>query len=370
MRQSKKDDKGHNTRNDKNQATKPRKRVIRPRLGIDGKTESIVTVMDHAPVHPMFLKAPLFTSIKLGSEAVGTHVESYYTTPQYRVDCRFEGPQALSIRDQSVLLALCQLGARADQRTWLEKDHPDWPQVSALLCASGQGANLAVISLEVSAAQIAKTIGLNGSGTNSRSIEASLRRLSSVVMHRTITVREEKLNGDFTGRTQILGYAHLDGKKGLVVLCPELSHRCRDCTGVTWVNMAETRALRSPPAKRLHAFLSAWASTSEMKCIGLDKLPVHIYGRADCEPGARKSRRVAVSSAIAEVAALPGWWCEVIERTQQLKVRKPIFAGTRTIAAVEPSNAAIALLVSAIDHPGSSREPSNDVAFQGFANGL
>jgi hypothetical protein len=370
MRQSKKEDKGHKAINDKNQTSKPRKRVIRPRMGIDGKTESIVAVMDHAPVHPMFLKAPLFTSIKQGTENVGTHVESYYTTPQYRVDCRFEGPQALCIRDQSVLLALCQLGARADQRTLLERDHPDWPHISASLHASGQRASSAVVALKISAAQIAKTIGLNDSGTNSRSVEASLRRLSSVTMHRTVTGRVEKLIGDFTGQSKVIGYTPMPANKGLVVLCAELSDRCTDCTGVTWVNMAETRVLRSPPAKRLHAFLSAWASTSEMKCIGLDKLPAHIYGRADCEPGARKSRRIAVRAAISEVAALPGWWCEVIERTRQLKVRKPIFAGTRTIAAVEPSNAAIALPFSAICHPGFSREPSNDVAFQGFANGL
>lgn len=351
MRQSKKEDKGHKASNDKSQAAKPRKRVIRPRMGIHGKTEPIVAVMDHAPVHPMFLKAPLFTSIKLGTEDLGTHVESYYTTPQYRVDCRFEGPQALCIRDQSVLLALCQLGARAEQRTWLEREHPDWSQVSALLCASGQRASSAVVALTISAAQIAKIIGLNDSGTNSRSIEASLRRLSSVMMHRTVTGREEKLIGDFTGQTKVIGYTHMAGSKGLVVLCAELSQRCIDCTGVTWVNMAETRALRSPPAKRLHAFLSAWASTSEMKCVGLDKLPAHIYGRADCEAGARKSRRVAVRAAIAEVAALPGWWCEVLERTQQLKVRKPIFAGTRTVAAEGPSDTAISLPITAIGQP-------------------
>jgi hypothetical protein len=56
MRQkSKSEDKASN---EQHREAKPRKRVIRQRLGIDGKPEPMVTVMDHAPVHSMYLKAP------------------------------------------------------------------------------------------------------------------------------------------------------------------------------------------------------------------------------------------------------------------------------------------------------------------------
>ena len=64
MRQTqKKEAKGQQTSKVKTQAAKPRKRVIRRRLGIDGKPEAIVTSIDFAPVHPMYLKCPLFTSV-------------------------------------------------------------------------------------------------------------------------------------------------------------------------------------------------------------------------------------------------------------------------------------------------------------------
>lgn len=344
MRQSRKnEEKGHQPSNVKAQEAKRRKRVIRRRLGIDGKPEPMVTGIDFAPVHPMYLKCPLFTSVKNGNENSGALVDSFYTAPGYRTECRFVGPQALCIRDQSVLLALCQLGAQASQRILVEKDHPKWSLLAPLLQATGLGADASMIALTITGSQIAKIIGLNDSGTNSRSIEQSLQRLSSVVLHRAVSpLAGEQLSAS-KWQSNIIGYAPLAGNKKRVVLSAELTFRCIHHNGVSWVNMEDQRALASPPAKRLHAFLSAWASTSEIKCIGLDKLPAHIYGRGESEATAMKARRLAVRKAIAEIAALPGWWCEVLERTQQLRIRKPIFAGTLSVDAMALTDTAIAL---------------------------
>ena len=365
MRQTqKKEAKGQQTSKVKTQAAKPRKRVIRRRLGIDGKPEAIVTSIDFAPVHPMFLKCPLFTSVKNGNENTGTVVESFYTAPSHRTDCRFIGPQALCIRDQSVLLALCQLGAQASQRILIDKEHPERSQLFPLLQATGLGAEFSMIALTITASQIAKTIGLNNSGTNSRSVEQSLQRLSSVVLYRTVSALDGRQGTD-KWQSKIIGCAPLEGKKMRVVLSAELSHRCTHLIGVSWVNMEEQRALASPPAKRLHAFLSAWANSSEIKCIGLDKLPAHIYGRGDSEATTMKARRLAVRKAIAEIAALPGWWCEVLERTQQLKIRKPIFAGTQSVDAMALTDAAITPAPAAIALPGDTCKANNDGGFQG-----
>ena len=282
MRQSrKKEVKGKKTNKVKTQDAKPRKRVIRRRLGIDGKPEAIVTSIDFAPVHPMYLKCPLFTSVKNGSENACTAVDSFYTAPCYRTECRFVGPQALCIRDQSVLLALCQLGAQASQRILVKKEHPEWSQLSPLLQATGLCADASMIALTVTASQIARIIGLNSSGTNSRSVEHSLQRLSTVVLHRTVLPLKSNLQSFAKFQSKIIGCAPLGGKKMRVVLSAELTYRCTHHNGVSWVNMEDQRALASPPGKRLHAFLSAWASSNEIKCIGLDKLPAHIYGRGE-----------------------------------------------------------------------------------------
>lgn len=371
MRQSQQqEEKGQQTSEVKTKESKPRKRVIRQRLGIDGKPEHIVTGIDFAPVHPMFLKCPLFTSVKNGQENVGTSVDSFYTNNSDRIECHFEGPQALCIRDQSVLLALCQLGAQGSQRTLMETNHPDWPQFSALMQLTGLGAEASIISLTITASQIAKAIGLSDSGTNSRSVMQSLKRLSSVMLHRTLVTLFQGKEYTARGQSRVIDFVPLAGSKIRVVLNAELTYRCTYHNGVSWVNMAEQRALASPPAKRLHAFLSAWASTSEIKCIGLDKLPAHIYGRGEGTATVMKARRLAVRKAIAEIAALPGWWCEVLERTQQLNVRKPIFAGTQSVDAMALTDSAITQPPVAIALPGDARKASNDEGFQGLQKSL
>lgn len=371
MRQSQKNEaRGQKTSKVKTQDAKPRKRVIRRRLGIDGKPEAIVTSIDFAPVHPMFLKSPLFTSVKNGNENTGTLVESFYTAPLYRTECRFIGPQALCVRDQSVLLALCQLGAQASQRVLVDPKHPEWSQLSPLLQATGMGVDLSMIALTITASQIARTIGLNNSGTNSRSVEQSLQRLSSVVLHRTVSPLDKSQQGTAKWQSKIIGCAPLEGKKMRVVLSGELTFRCLHHIAVSWVNMEEQRALASPPAKRLHAFLSAWASSSEIKCIGLDKLPAHIYGRGESEATAIKARRLAVRNAIAEITTLPGWWCEVLERTQQLRIRKPIFAGTQSVDAMALTDAAITPPPVAITLLGATCKTNNDGGFKGSQRSL
>ena len=371
MRQSQnKEANGQQTSKLKTQEAKPRKRVIRQRLGIDGKPEPIVTGIDFAPVHPMFLKCPLFASVKNGNEDVGTSVDSFYTGNGNRTECRFEGPKALCVRDQSVLLGLCQLGAQAGQRIHIDKNHPDWSQISPLLQVTGLGLNAPMIVLSITASQVAKTIGLNDSGTNSRSVEQSLQRLANVMMYRTSFIQVDGKPTACKWQSKAIGYSPMSGNKIRVVLSAELTFRCVNHNGVSWVNMAEQRALASPPAKRLHAFLSAWASSSEIKCIGLGKLPAHIYGRGESAATVMKARRLAVRKAIAEIAALPGWWCEVLQRTQQLNVRKPIFAGTQSVDAMALTDSAITPPPVAIALPGDARKASNDVGFQGLQQSL
>lgn len=98
--------------------------------------------------------------------------------------------------------------------------------------------------------------------------------------------------------------------------------------GVAWVNMREHRSLKSKPAKRLHAWLCAWASPVERKSIGLDKLLVNVWGGPPAHADARKDRVRTLRQAIKEVGELRGWSCDLSADGKQLLVRKPRFAGT------------------------------------------
>jgi hypothetical protein len=120
----------------------------------------------------------------------------------------------------------------------------------------------------------------------------------------------------------------------------ELSNRCTNHEGVIWINMEEQRALESKPAKRLHAWLSAWACQYNMKTIGMELLPAHIYGPLKGTASAIHSRLDTARAAVREIASLPGWHFSVNMKAEQLKVRKPLFVGTAADAAFTPVKSA------------------------------
>jgi hypothetical protein len=134
-----------------------------------------------------------------------------------------------------------------------------------------------------------------------------------------------------------------------VVLNPEASKAAMERTSVAWVNMTEQQSLKSKPAMRLNAWLSAWASQSTIKTITIDKLMVNIWGNEPATATAKKDRLRTLKLAVAEVATLPGWVCQFEPSADMLKVRKPIFAGeteaknavTATPAAATPPRVAV-----------------------------
>ena len=118
--------------------------------------------------------------------------------------------------------------------------------------------------------------------------------------------------------------------------------------------MREQRSLPSKPAKRLHAWLTAWASPVERKTIGLDKLLVHVWGDLPPGPDVRKDRMRTLRKAIKEVGELKGWSCELSAEGMQLLVRKPLFAGT----AAQPESPAATPAVLAVNPTSSATTPT------------
>ena len=350
------------------------KRKVWQRTGMDGQPEPTIDYMDHSPVHQPHIR--LFKALQNGSRDSGVHVDGQYKAGGQRlVKLHWEGPQALDVRDQSVMLCLCQLGATADKHRKVTSDSSDWAEMSDLIKSTGQGSTLPLIALVTTAGQIAKAIGLNDSGSNSRSVEASLQRLSNVTMTRTVPDLVGEAHMQSTGQSQLIGMKPLDGRSLLVVLNAELSHKCEDHNGVVWVDMREQRAIASQAGKRLHAHLCSWATSNEIKVSGLDKVVAHVYGDDKCSPTARKSRLSAIRCAIGQVAALPGWYCLIDEAKQQLRVRKPIFAGTTSAMtpskpAITAANAAMTPSTPAKTELASRRKRNAGAGFQGVAGPL
>ena len=185
-------------------------------------------------------------------------------------------------------------------------------------------ANSPLPVVRVQPADLAAGIGLTRTGTNAKAMLASLARLSCTTLQRRKfgagSVAEE-------GHSRFLGLLNFDTEVW-VVLNLESGLHAHQHKGVAWVNMREHRSLPSKPAKRLHAWMTAWASPWERKLVALDKLLVSVWGEPPATPAIRKDRMHTLRKAVQEVGQLAGWSCAWSEDGRHLLVRKPLFAGT------------------------------------------
>ena len=339
-------------------SAKAAKTGAKQRIGADGKTEPVIDHMDHAPVHPVYVFTDgLFRPIQHGKRATAIRVTGQYHPvgePRQRVQCVWTSEQALDIADQMVLFHLCHLGAApGEHRQVLGPKHPEY--VDALqrlkwmnqddtatdpsmvdpnvVQSNGWGGvqsdsqiakpNLMVIFTTAQA--IARGIGLTATGFNTNAVRESLRRLIRT------TCQVTHVHG-IQGTKHVSQYNVLGGSRNgetlTIVLNPELSERCLSHQSVAWVNMKEQRALESKPARRLHAWVTAWAFTAEVRTIKLKTLLSHVWGPEECTPSAKKSRTRTLKDAVQAIAQLPGWVCWLNEKDGMVRVRKPRFVGS------------------------------------------
>ena len=317
------------------------------RMGANGLTEPVVAYMNHAPVHPVFIYAKgLFRPLQNGTRAQGVHAASHYTRGVNKIECQWRGDQALDITDQLVFFYLCQQAAIVKKAIRIDAEHHQRETVAvALKIDRFLASQDCLVAVKVTGADIAKGIGLSSTGTNSKAMLASLERLANTTMQRDVNgVQGQSLSAKST----LIGCIERPGYVS-VVLNPEASKAAMERTHVAWVNMTEQQSLKSKPAMRLNAWLSAWASQSTIKTITIDKIMVNIWGNEPATASSKKDRVRTLKRAVAEVAALPGWVCQFDANADMLKVRKPVFAGeadaknaaTPTQAAVAPTNTAV-----------------------------
>ena len=150
----------------------------------DDASRYVVDYMDHAPVWPAVIFAQgLFRPTQNGAPVVPLEIEYETTIQKQRVEYVFRSPEALNIVDQAVFLHLCQLMA-AGKRVHLAPDHERHPVYCAALGATGLWSDQGISVVVVKLSDVANGIGLTRTGTNARSVLASLNRLSQLTVHR------------------------------------------------------------------------------------------------------------------------------------------------------------------------------------------
>jgi hypothetical protein len=326
------------------------------RLGTDGLREPAVSYMDHAPVHPVYVHSDgLFRPVPHGSIDSGLNVSKIYRMGGAQILCQWQSQHALNIVDQSVLFFLCQVAVQPGRVEWVV---PAAEKVTALtksLNAVGLCSDVEHRSIKTTPPEIARGIGLTPTGTNSHAILESLNRLAATRMTRTVLGEDGNPTSQI-GITNVIGLV-CDDEFQNVVLNIELTKACGVSGSVTWINMREHRSIKSKPAKRLHAWLSNWASTSETRAIDLKLLPKHIWSDQPCTTSAAKSRAHTLRKSIHEISRLAGWVCFIDVDKKRLMVRMPIFAGTKAAAAATPTT--FAVTTSTIAERKSSTSPKS-----------
>ena len=314
------------------------------RMGADGLAEPVVAYMNHAPVHPVFIYAKgLFRPLQNGTRAQGVQAAGHYTRSGHTIECRWSGEAALDITDQLVFFYLCQQAAIAKKAIHIDAEHHQREAIAAALHIDRFIAPQdCLVGVKITGAAIAKGIG---TGTNTQAMLASLQRLAHTTMQREVAGKKGQA---LSAKSTLIGCIERDGHVS-VVLNPESSKAAIELTRVAWVNMTEQQSLKSKPAMRLNAWLSAWASERTIKTISAEKLMVNIWGDERATASSKKDRMRTLKAAITEVAQLPGWVCQYDAKEEMLKVRKPLFAGeagaktalTPTPAAATPTNIAV-----------------------------
>lgn len=325
-----------------------------------------VDYMDHAPVWqgPIFA-AGLFRPTQNGAAAVPIEVRFASTADGSDVRYRLVSQEALNITDQAVYFHLCQRIA-AGNCVPLSREHGRFEAYREMLGTTGPWESKTMSVVIATPSDIASGIGLTRTGTNAKAILASLNRLSQTFLQ--LRMWDEKGGAVVEGSSQFLGFLCYDDKVH-IVLHHQSDQLANTRKGVAWINMREHRGLHTKPAKRLHAWLSAWASAGSRKLVGLDKLMVCVWGEVPTTPAVRKDRKRTLRQAIEQVGRLPGWTCVYTQNADQLLVARPAFAGTKAQQGTLPSNlenSSAALAATHTDHAGTPT-PSAGTATGGAA---
>ena len=300
-------------------AVKKHKTTQSPKKKIGGRQ---VIVLDHARVDPSHCLADgLFRPMRRGDQKTAS-MDIHYRYKEFTFWWR--NYQLLDISDQSVFLALHRLAAERGrtERIGPETQDPTFLTLRSALNMKLDAAELQCLAFSTSLNEIAKLIGLTNTGPNLKAIKDSLLRISGVSF---VIYKGEDHTSSFWQANLI---SQLAGTNGQVVIAVNpLLGKALVGKPSTFVSMEEQRQLKSDPAKRLHLWLSSWASSTERRRIELDTLIPHVWGNQEVSGSStHRRRRGILRKALDDIASLNGWTIDTDEKTNMITVQKPELA--------------------------------------------
>lgn len=239
-----------------------------------------------------------------------------------KIIIKWVGAEALDIFDQSVFLALHKL---LSNQSAIEKEKRENDErIYQSLSIEGSPKQMSIVSKNMSFSEIAEVIGLTDGGENLNRIYKSLHRLATVTcFFSEFEDGQKKIKNEI--RFNLL--ASYEIKKGAlrVGLNPLLSAAILGHAYVKKciIDMESQRQLKGDISKRLHVWLSAWASYDKSQRIGIDTLIPHIWGKEISDKALLKNVRQCVRQALSMIDGLDGWTCELSACKKFVDITKP-----------------------------------------------
>jgi hypothetical protein len=246
------------------------------------------------------------------------------TTPitKKRIIIKWVGAEALDIFDQSVFLALHKL--LSNQSAIENEKRENDKKIYQSLAIEGSPKQMSVVSQSMSFSEIAEVIGLTDGGENLNRIYKSLHRLATVTCFLSAFEEGQK---KITNEVRFNLLASYEIRKGAlrVGLNPLLSAAILGHAYVKKciIDMESQRQLKGDISKRLHVWLSAWASYDKSQRIGIDTLIPHIWGKDISDKALLKNIRRYVREALSMIDGLDGWTCELSSCKKFVDITKP-----------------------------------------------
>jgi hypothetical protein len=240
-----------------------------------------------------------------------------------KVGIEWRGIQ-LDVKDQQVFLAIVRLISEKDRRILATDEEADPLRAiveNVMLGKKQEGSSIGVAP--TSLYEVCKLAGLAKSGANFKAVQDSIKRLMC-----TVCWISEIKDGKPYRETEksfrlIADYEMLNGQL-YVGISPLLTNAILGNLPHAIIDMPSMRQVRGDVAKRLHMWLSTWASYDKNSDILIDTLVGHVWGDTGPTNEELWQRRHKVKKALTQIAKLEGWTVELIDSVNnKYRISKP-----------------------------------------------
>ncbi len=210
--------------------------------------------------------------------------------------------EPLSIDDENVLLAILALSKPNGIRltTGPESDHGK--KIRELLNPKAYAENWDAGYVKTSVYEICKLAGYPAEGSGYKTVKASLKRLSSVVLW----IKNEETERE--GSMSLIG-SYFNGNEDLYIgIHHQLANAVFGDQQYAIISLKDRLLLKGDVARMIHRWLSAWMPAKSKRSIGIEKLCCHVWpDYLKSQDGTKRWCWNKVKLAIKEINNLASW---------------------------------------------------------------